>query len=380
MITLKGKYNEAIVLIDENDAETISQIYSFLNHPAFAHTYIAIMPDCHAGAGAVIGFTAKLNDYIIPNVVGVDIGCGIDGYILEGVDNINFEKLDTFIRKNIPSGFSSQAKVLNRNWEKFESYRTWVSDIQLTAEATGQSFDYVHLQFQTLGGGNHFIEIVRNDSSYWLVVHTGSRNFGLKVATYHQNKAKELMRKMFVGADAYKTLEYLPMDMGGSIYIDDMVIAQHYASINRELIASKIVNDFFGIKVGETIKSTHNYISMDDNIIRKGATSAYEGQKILIPLNMRDGILFCTGKGNKKWNYSAPHGAGRILSRRKAKETLDIKEFEETMKGVWSSCISQDTLDESPMAYKNGNVIAELIDETASIDFTAKPVYNFKAS
>jgi RNA-splicing ligase RtcB len=378
-------------MIDEVDEATMSQIYTFLNHPAFAHTYIAIMPDCHAGAGAVIGFTSKLNEYIIPNVVGVDIGCGIEAFKLVGIKEIDFDKLDKFIRKHIPSGFSRHGRPLDRNWENFSRYRSCINKINNISDITEQNFDDVHCQLQTLGGGNHFIEIDKDEEgNFWLVIHTGSRNFGLKVAKFYQDKACKLMDKMLI-KDNVKGLEYLPFGYGGGEYLDAMDVAQEFARTNRELIAAKILEDFFDIHIRpeglhkvssdgvEIIRSVHNYINLADGIIRKGAISAHVGEKLLIPLNMRDGIIFGTGKGNSKWNFSAPHGAGRIYSRSQAKKELSFDEFKETMEGIWSSCISESTLDESPMAYKDGSAIVGSVDETTTIDFIAKPVYNFKA-
>jgi len=386
MLTLKGKYNSANVMIDDIDDTTKQQIYGFLNHPAFAHTYIAIMPDCHAGAGAVIGFTAKMNDYVIPNVVGVDIGCGVLAIELADVETIDLTKLDNFIRENIPSGFSirdpQQKMICGATPNELVAYnmRASISDITLR---TNQSFNKVVGSLGTLGGGNHFIEIACTDNGkYWLLIHSGSRNFGLKIAQYHQQQAKSLLKKMFAGADAYKDLEYLPVDNGGREYLADMMVAQEYAALNRILMGEIITGKFFGLPFAtlNSIDTVHNYIKPKDRIIRKGAVSAHEGEKLIIPFNMRDGSMLCTGKGNSKWNYSAPHGAGRILSRKKAKATLDIAEFTSEMKGIFSTSISEDTLDESPMAYKDKDIIINAIEETVTIDAFLKPVYNFKAS
>ena len=390
MITYTGKYNSANVMIDEIDEETVKQIYSFLNHPAFAETYVAIMPDCHAGAGAVIGFTARMNDYVIPNVVGVDIGCGVLAYKLGKID-IDFVKLDNFIKRHIPSGFSIRSageRMFNRMKPSEMLSRTLQSDVIRLSEKTGQETSKVLGSIGTLGGGNHFIEVdVTDDGEYWLVVHSGSRNFGLRVANYYQNKAKKLLKQEFDGASAYKGLEYLPVSDDeasmGVDYLDAMQVAQNYASVNRETMAILILEYLFKDLRGksfEVVSSTHNYIDFVDDIIRKGAVSARRDERLIIPFNMRDGIAICRGKGNPEWNFSAPHGAGRILSRRKAKETLSLDEFTAQMEGIYTTTATQDTIDESPMAYKDTETIIDAIRETVSIEFMMKPVYNFKAS
>jgi len=387
MLTYRGKYNSANVMIDDVEQETVSQIYSFLNHPAFAKTYIAIMPDCHAGAGAVIGFTAKMNEYVIPNVVGVDIGCGVLAINL-GYPNIDFAKLDTFIKENIPSGFSIRSyrqRLVTAIQSEYQYPEDYVEDFKGEMydliEKTEQDVSKVFGSIGTLGGGNHFIEIDL-DNSYgtnWLLIHTGSRNFGLRIANYYQNKAKDLLKKMFVAADAYKGLEYLPLGMGAESYLDAMKVAQRYASMNRYAIADILLRGFFKLPGIERIETVHNYINFEDKIIRKGAVSAQKGERLVIPFNMRDGVAVCTGKGNTKWNCSAPHGAGRILSRKKAKETLSIDEFTSEMEGIYTTTATQDTIDESPMAYKDMNTIVEAIGETVEIEFIMRPVYNFKA-
>lgn len=376
MLIYKAKYNVAKVFIDTIDETTVAQIYSFLNHPAFQGGKIRIMPDTHAGKGSVIGFTMEMNDYIIPNIVGVDIGCGMLICKINQKE-IDFNALDSFIKENIPSGFSIQdSRGKKRNECDLNS--GFIEIVEEVSKKVGQKVDPI-ASLGTLGGGNHFIEIDKHEDDYYLVVHTGSRNFGLSVCGYHQKKAKELMKKMFVG-DAYKDLEFLPMDQGGSEYIEDMKIAQEYAALNRYLIVSRIMKYFFKEEkfhyaISECV---HNYIG-NDNIIRKGAISALNGETVIIPLNMRDGVIVGTGKGNADWNFSAPHGAGRILSRKKAKEEIQLEDFENVMEGIFTSCISKDTIDESPMAYKDKDLIIEAIKDTVDIDFIMKPVYNFKA-
>jgi len=384
MITYKGKYNSANVMLDEVEETTEKQIRGFLEHPAFSHTYIAIMPDCHAGAGAVIGYTAKMNEYVIPNVCGVDISCGMfcckidkKAFSFES-QNPHFvlKRLDEFIKKRIPSGFARRREPpVSKYDDKI------IEIIQLANKLELDVYD-VLCQLGTLGGGNHFIEVNRDpEDNYWLVIHSGSRNFGLKIATYYQDRAKELMKKMFIEKEEYKNLEFLPLDMGGNEYIEAMKIAQGFASSNRKLMAKMILEGVFSLDMDkvEQIESVHNYINFEDNIVRKGAISAQKGERVVIPFNMRDGVAVGVGKGNSKWNYSAPHGAGRILSRKKAKEMLTMEQYNSEMEGIYTSCISKDTLDESPMAYKDKDLIINAIAETVDIEFLMKPVYNFKA-
>jgi tRNA-splicing ligase RtcB (3'-phosphate/5'-hydroxy nucleic acid ligase) len=390
MKTLTGKYNSANVMIDEIDEETSKQISSFLNHPAFARTYIAIMPDCHAGAGAVIGFTSRFNDYVIPNIVGVDIGCGVLGINLGRTvfaSDQDFERLDRFIKANIPSGFNirsiSEKMVNNLRPEETVDDDLLSSVLEVITE-TGQDRSRVIGSIGTLGGGNHFIEIDHNVSTGedWLLIHSGSRNFGLRVAGHYQDKAKDLLKKMFINENIYKGLEYLPLDLGGKEYLEAMKVAQQYASLNRRVMAKLIVGWILRDDCYDTlpsIETIHNYISFEDNIIRKGAVSAREGEHLVIPFNMRDGVMVCRGKGCKKWNYSAPHGAGRILSRHKAKDTIKLEDFQNTMKGIYTTTADDTTIDESPMAYKHKDIIIEAVAETVDIEFFMKPVYNFKA-
>ena len=379
MITLKGKYNFANIFIDEIDDTTKTQIRKFLNHPAFGKTYIAIMPDCHKGEGSCIGFTMKMNDYIIPNIVGVDIGCGINTCNLGKID-IKYEELDKFIRKNIPYGFNVREHQITRGIIDKEGIG-FVFAYDDIAKKIGLDSNRIRNSIGTLGGGNHFIEIDEDkEGNKWLTIHSGSRKFGNEVARYHQMVAKKLMDKMFLG-DTYKTLEFLLRDSDeGKSYLNDMYLAQIYAEFNRRTMATIIVEDFFkkDIMKLETIESVHNYIDLENKIIRKGAISAKEGERCIIPFNMKDGIAICRGKGNKAYNYSAPHGAGRVMSRTKAREVVKLEEFKETMKDVWSSSINERTLDEAPMAYKDKDLIIKNITDTVDIEFFMKPVYNFK--
>lgn len=377
---IKGQFNTARVLIDNVDEETLRQIKNIVNHPAFEGDKIVIMPDCHAGAGTVIGFTMKMNEYVIPNVVGVDIGCGIETYKLGKID-IDFKDLDDFIKNNIPSGFDRRKRPAITSYEKGFYDEDFEERLKDLSAKLNLGFDVIINSIGTLGGGNHFLEVDKDDDgNYWFTIHTGSRHFGLEVAQYHQKKAKKLAKGK-KEIENFHGLEYLKIDNGGKEYLEDMKIAQRYAQINRIIIARYVVNKYFGLDINkvEIIRSVHNYINFEDNIIRKGAISAHKGEKLIIPLNMRDGIIIGEGKGLKSWNYSAPHGAGRILSRTQAKKSLSLEEFKKSMEGIWTSCIRHGTIDESPMAYKPSEWIIEAIKENVEILYMMKPVYNFKA-
>ncbi|MFA5154794.1 MAG: RtcB family protein [Clostridia bacterium] len=376
MLKYQGKYNFANVMIDIVEPELVQQLYSMLNHPAFEHGYIAIMPDCHSGAGSCIGFTKQTNNYVIPNIVGVDISCSVESYNFEQneFDDREFKRLENFIRREIPSGFAVRNQI-SKEYKESGSFKDIIEEL---SHKIGADHARVKRAIGTLGGGNHFIELDKDpNENIWLTIHTGSRNFGKKICEYHQNKAKNLMKEMFIG-DAYKNLEFLPLEHGGQEYLDDMQIAQKYAEMNRTSIVNTI-KGFFEKDPIDSIKTIHNYINFTDNVIRKGAISAHEGERVLIPLNMRDGVIVGTGKGNPKWNNSAPHGAGRVLSRTKAKHELSLDKMKEDMTGIWSESISQKTLDEAPEAYKDSQLIIDAIGETVSIDFLMKPIYNFKA-
>lgn len=374
MIEIKGKYNKAVIYTDRLDDDATSQIYNMLNNPAFCNTEIAIMPDVHIGKGSVVGFTMKGNGYFIPNVIGVDIGCGMDAYNLGYIDP-DFGKLDAFIKQRIPAG----RKVHDAPQKRYFSIPKAYEELSLR---TGMDYNRMSCSIGSLGGGNHFIELDRDDTgNLWLVIHTGSRGLGVKVCDFHQMKAREHVISEFSGANAYHRMEYLPLSNGGDAYLADMKITQEYASLNREVIARIIVKEFFGIfpEDLERITSVHNYYNFNDQTIRKGAISAHVGERVIIPLNMRDGSIIATGKGNNSWNNSAPHGAGRLLGRGDARKLIDMDEYRRSMEGIYTSCISSDTVDESPMAYKPADEIIKRIGDTVSIDFIMKPVYNFKA-
>lgn len=371
MQTMKGRYNTANVMIDTIDDTTKEQIQGFLNHPAFSDTYIAIMPDCHAGKGAVIGFTMKANQYVIPNIIGVDIGCGMLMARFP-VKDVDFQKLDFAIKQNIPSGFS-----INQKSSADESTSREVSNV---CGMIGIDAEKALKAIGSLGGGNHFIEAgFDREHNLVVTIHSGSRNLGKCIADFYQKKAKEGLERYFI-RDQYKDLEFMPIDTDdGMDYLHCMAVAQRFASTNRKEMMRRI-----GVHLRhepiELIESVHNFIGEDD-VIRKGATPARLGEKVIIPFNMADGIALCVGKGSSKYNNSAPHGAGRILSRAQAKRTLSVEGFSEQMKsaGVFTTTANAETLDEAPGAYKPMDLILENIKETVDVIEFIKPAYNFKA-
>lgn len=405
MQTIYGKFNEAKVFTDVVDEACITQIKNLCDLEPFKDSHIRIMPDCHAGASCVIGFTGLLGDKIIPNVVGVDIGCGMLTVNL-GKNDIDLPKLDKIIHDKIPCGFNVHPERITKfpKLEEMYCYRE-LRDTKKIERAIG-----------TLGGGNHFIEIDIDDEGYkYLVIHTGSRNFGLQVATLYQKKAEELhkgyekywkdrdeliekykaegrrkeiesalkeLKRNFhaSGSDIPEEFAYLTGEYSKQ-YLHDMAICQEYATLNRNTIADIIAYEY-GLSPIDEFETIHNYIDIESGIVRKGAVSARLNEPLLIPINMRDGSLICYGKGNEDWNYSAPHGAGRLYSRRQAKDKFTVKEFKKTMDeaSIYSTSIDESTLDECPMAYKGMDDIVNNISPTADIHKIIKPIYNFKAS
>lgn len=384
------------------EQEAIDQINTLLDQPAFADCKVRIMPDVHAGAGCVIGFTANLGDKVIPNIVGVDIGCGMLTINL-GKIVIDYGKLDAAIRKRVPCGREVHEGRLIQfsRIQDMHCYRE-LKDTRRFERSIG-----------TLGGGNHFIEIDEgSDGTKYLVIHTGSRNMGKQVADYYQNLAVELMqgkdelyskqeqliaeykaqgRRNEIEAaikKLHRSFEAKQLDIPKDLcyltgkyredYLHDMRICQEFAHSNREWIA-KLILDEMGWQYFDTFTTIHNYID-DENMIRKGAISAKKGEKLLIPINMRDGCIVGIGKGNEDWNCSAPHGAGRIMSRAKAREMVSLDEFKEAMDGIFTTSVGADTIDEAPMVYKPMDEIIENIKDTVDILEIIKPVYNFKAS
>ena len=351
-------------IFTSNIEETaLNQIEKLISVPAFSNAKIRIMPDVHAGSGCVIGFTADLGNKVIPNIVGVDIGCGMLVAELGQID-IDFDGFDQKIRQKVPSGFSV-------NQHENPLVKSFLEELYCVEEL--QNIPHLMRSLGTLGGGNHFIEIDEDEwGNKYLVIHTGSRNLGKQVADIYQKLA--IQRAAENGLDIPKDLCYLEGE-DREHYLNDMKVCQEFAHYNRGIILHSLVDNYYS-----TFEVIHNYISFEDNIVRKGAISAKKGERVLIPLNMRDGCILGVGKGNEDWNNSAPHGAGRILSRGAAKRTLSVEDFQETMKGIYSTSISEATLDEAPFAYKPSEEIIELVKDTVEIETIIKPIYNFKAS
>lgn len=397
MYIIEGKYNKAKIFCDAVEKTAEEQIRAMCDFSAFRGRKIRIMPDVHAGAGCTIGTTMDIKDKIVPNMVGVDIGCGME--VLELNDReIDFEKLDRLIRENIPSGMTCRKEK-----------HAYAERIDLTALriAPFVRLSLAQRSVGTLGGGNHFIEIDADEEGRkYLVIHSGSRHLGLEVAQYYQKAAYDVLcekekgerdslvsrlkaegKRNKISSELKKTekKETVPPDMAyvtGSLfddYIHDMEIVQRFASLNRQAMADEIVRGM-GFSVSDTFTTVHNYIDTEKMILRKGAVSARKGERLLIPVNMRDGSLICKGKGNRDWNESAPHGAGRLLSRGAAFRSLTVEEFEREMTGIYTTCVGKSTLDESPMAYKKMEDIVDNIAPTVEIEKRILPVYNFKAA
>lgn len=415
MLTLNGKYGSAQVYTDLIEQEAISQIIEMLNQPFAQNANAAIMPDVHAGAGCTIGTTMRISDCVVPNLVGVDIGCGVLCAKLGLMHDIDFAKLDKVIRDYVPSGISIRDKIVNiqmpkhfgvngKDWaEKLHQLKCW--------SAIKTKEDYFLKSIGTLGSGNHYCEVnVDEDGQYYLVIHSGSRNLGIQVCKYYQKLAETEYQKACSKVDkkviemmladgrkmeipAYVSSYKVKYDKGlvplvgepFENYLHDMNIVQEYAEANRKAMLLTICKEM-GWDNFTFFETKHNYIDFspcengERPILRKGAVAANAGEELIIPMNMRDGSLICIGKGNPAWNYSAPHGAGRLMSRAKAKETLSLEEYQSEMNGIWTSCVSNATIDESPMAYKPMESIVENIKDTVEIYKVIKPVYNFKAN
>lgn len=397
MIELKGKFAEAKVFTDVVDNESISQVINLLNQPYVEGSKVRMMPDIHAGAGCTIGTTMTIKDKICPNLVGVDIGCGMETIRIKET-HIEPQKLDKVIRANIPSGFEIRS-VPHRYAKDID-----LSDLHCAKRVnTNRAYNSIG----TLGGGNHFIEANKDETgNIYIVVHSGSRHLGLEIANFYQESAyksltsyskeeidavitqlkesgrqkeiQNILKEMKAKKSPVpKPLAYVEGDMFER-YLHDMKIAQKFASLNRQAMMDIIVKEM-GLHVVEQFTTIHNYIDVDNMILRKGSVSAKDGERLIIPINMRDGSLICTGKGNSDWNYSAPHGAGRLMSRSAAKETFTVSEFKKQMEGIFTTSVNRSTLDECPMAYKSIEDIVGNIEPTVSIDAILKPIYNFKA-
>lgn len=370
MLTFNGKHNSGKILIDTVETNVISQFKTILDNECFSNSNIAVMPDCHISSGGVmVGFTMTINDFIIPSIVGVDIGCGVSAYHLGRLKTVKCEKLDKFIRKNIPIGVNVHDEPVVESEEIAEAI-----------SRLGLNYDYVMRSIGSLGSGNHFIEIDKDEQNhFWLVIHTGSRHFGFEIAKLHMNRAKENMKQLF--GESYKGFEYLSENEDKEAYILDVSIAQKFAALNRDTIARIIIEKYFKQNVDSVkkIESVHNYIDLENNIIRKGAISAKEGEEVIIPFNMAYGCAVGRGKSSSEYNHSAPHGAGRVMSRTDAIHKVDLEIFQKSMRGVFTTSVNKRTLDESPMAYKKPKLILENITELIDIDFFMKPIYNLKA-
>ncbi|HEX9059495.1 MAG TPA: RtcB family protein [Clostridia bacterium] len=395
MIELKGKYNTAKVFTDNIEGEAIAQILELCNQEFVKDSVIRIMPDTHAGAGCTIGTTMTIKDRVVPNLVGVDIGCGMETVKLKDT-GVDLKRLDSVIHEYIPSGFDVRKKT--------HKYAEQIDFDSLCCKKD-VSIDRAKLSIGTLGGGNHFIEMNKgSDGSLYLVVHSGSRNLGNQAAKYYQDLGyKELVKENSAVGEIIKSLKeqgrqaeiqteikkvkvenlskQLAYVKGKTYenYINDMKIMQLFAVKNRMAIVDEITSRM-GFEVIEQFTTIHNYIDKESMILRKGAISAKKGERVLIPINMRDGSLICIGKGNSDWNYSAPHGAGRLMSRSKAKEVLSLEEFKKSMEGIYTTTVNRSTLDECAFAYKPMEEIMNNIEDSVEIVDVIKPVYNFKAA
>lgn len=406
------------IFTDNIEQNALEQIKVLLSIDVFSDKKIRIMPDVHAGAGCVIGFTGNLGDKVIPNIVGMDIGCGMRVLKLGYIGNIDFHAFHEFIRANVPSGKIARedkfgfVPLVGDEMEIYREAKNLVKELYCYRELKDSS--RINKSIGTLGGGNHFIELDKDEEeNVYLVIHTGSRNLGLQVAEIYQKLA---VRHLTDGADEledriknviaeYKAMgrkselqevikkmrkeqlmedPFIPAEfcyVEGEVreqYLHDMRVCQQWAVLNRKLISMLLLKFFPDAKIENEFESVHNYIS-DDNVIRKGAISAAKGEQCIIPLNMRDGSLLCIGKGNVDWNCSAPHGAGRILSRSQAYEVISMEDFEASMQGIYSESIVDSTRDESPMVYKPASEIINNISDTVIVANIIRPIFNFKA-
>ena len=403
MQRIVGKHSSATAYTDLIEDTAKDQIKTLCDQPFVDNCRIAIMPDVHSGSGCVIGFTADLGSLVIPNIIGVDIGCGMLT-VCVGKTSIDFEVLDGIIRANVPAGMN----VFDTPISEFEKLGS------LKCYSALKNIEWIKNSVGTLGGGNHFIEVdIDNSGNYYLVIHTGSRNLGKQVAEYYQQlavnqligkfKIQELRENLIreykeAGRESElsevltefnkKTLSWsIPKELcylsgpDRDDYLHDMKICREFAVENRRTIANEILSHLFGKTLDEYdwFQTIHNYIDHKSNIIRKGAVSAQKGERLLIPINMRDGSLICIGKGNPEWNYSAPHGAGRLFSRAAARKAFSVEEYATEMDGIYTTPVSSETLDECQMAYKPMDSIVNNISPTVDIVQIIKPVYNFKA-
>ncbi len=431
MFEIEGLYTTAKVMIDQIEDSCRDQIQTFVNNPHFTNP-VAMMPDAHTGIGTAIGFTMPMTAEVIPNVVGVDIGCGMLSAKIGPRLPVELNQLDYKIRKQIPFGDQvhekevihlktdfpwSETQVLAEKFaarynEKFGASikppkynEIWFTD---KCKQIGINYKRALCAIGTVGGGNHFIETGKDEfDNYWITVHSGSRNFGKRVCDYWSGIAgkkeekrikdqidseKERIKSNFIGRKQelkeelqrmkknllFQTQAYAALtDADAAGYLFDMIFAQMYASLNRREMM-RIIQKIIGLDCSNQIETVHNYIDFNDFIIRKGAIRSYEGEQMIIPINMRDGILLCEGKSNAEWNFSAPHGAGRVMSRNQAKQELSLEKFKEQMEGIFSSSVGEGTIDEAPDVYKRSSVIEYAIQSTATVIAKIKPVHNMK--
>jgi len=391
------------IFTDNIDEIALKQIDELLEQQAFKNSKVRIMPDVHAGKGCVIGFTGDLGDKVIPNIVGVDIGCGLYCANLGKID-IDYEKLDKFINENIPSGMNVNDRII----EDFDIKQLYCYDDL-------KHYSWIKKSVGSLGGGNHFIEIDKDEEdNKYLVIHTGSRNLGSQVADLYQDLADKIinhgyndyLNKKQEVIKTYKELgkqkeiqsklnelqkeferdkNIIPKDLAylegkdREAYLHDMKLCQEFAVLNRHTIANTIA-EYMNFNIEDSFESVHNYISFEDNIVRKGAISAKKGEKVIIPINMKDGCILGYGNGNDDWNNSAPHGAGRIMSRKQAREKISMDEYEKSMEHIYTTSVNEFTIDEAPFVYKTLDEILNHIGDTVEVERIIKPVYNFKAN
>ena len=398
MLEVSGRYNQAKIFTDVVDQASIAQVIELCNQEFTVGSRIRLMPDVHAGAGCTVGTTMTITDKVVPNLVGVDIGCGMETARIRE-DHIELQKLDKLIYEKIPSGFAVRPTV-----------HRYAGQIDLEELYCAKHIQMLRAEksIGTLGGGNHFIEVDRDDEGrLYVIVHSGSRRLGLEVATYYQEEGYKVLNRTdeasldqliaeMKAAGRQKEIQKelkrrksqklagIPRQLAyvsGALfdqYIHDMKIVQRFAELNRQAMMDEIVKGM-KLHVEEQFTTIHNYIDTDAMILRKGAVSAKAGEQILIPINMRDGSLLCVGKGNEDWNCSAPHGAGRLMSRGEAKQTFTVSEFKKQMDGIYTTSVGRATLDECPMAYKGMEDILENIGPTAEVARIIRPIYNFKA-
>lgn len=379
MKTIKGVATSALIFNTNKgepgiDAYAVAQLQNLCDNPSFEGCRIRVMPDVHPGKVGTIGFTSTIGKTIMPNVIGIDIGCGMTLAQVKGKVK-EFQKLDTVIRNNVPSGFSIRKKP---------SPQAIYFDFSVLRCGRHIQKNKALLSLGTLGGGNHFIELNQDsEKNTYLVVHSGSRHLGQEVTEYYLREGQRLLKEK--GINIPYELTYLQGQLMED-YLQDLEIVQAYAALNREIIVREICSGMKW-KILDTYSCIHNYVDTSSEavnkfgspILRKGAISAKENERVIIPINMRDGILLGLGLGNENWNYSAPHGAGRIMKRQEVKDNYTLSVYKKAMKGIYSTCIGRETLDEAPFAYRDIDEIAEAITETVTIQKIIRPIYNYKA-